>query len=194
VIACFFTGGGKINFKRKPVLGEDGKQKVDEFRVPVYEDLSYIKDNIQNVRYNHPGKSFEKQYGWETWRIVPGDGPNQWKAIADPNGVVYLFPDGYCEIAATKNNKEKFKKLVADRVADLETGRRAAGYKVVNDKIRGRVKKQVHPEYIEPPLYQRAAERRDLGQVKNNNLHDMIRPWLRPFIKTDKDAGMLLGH
>jgi hypothetical protein len=188
VISCFFNGGGKINFKRKPVVDKNtGKQKKDEFEVPIYEELPAVKENIQNVRYNHPGKSFEKMYGWETWKIIPGDGPNQWQAVADPNGVVYVFPDGYCEIAATPNNIEKFKKLVKERVADLESGRRAAGFSV--DK-KG-VKKQVHPSYIEPPLFQKAAERRDLGLVKDGILHDLIRPWLRQFIKTDKDVGMM---
>jgi hypothetical protein len=187
VIPCFFTGGGKVNFKTKPVIDEKTKkQKVDENMIPPYEELPATKENIKNVRYNHPGKSFEKQYGWETWRIVPGEGPNAWKAIPDPNGVVYIMPDGYCEIAKTENNIKKFQKLVAARHKNLENGRRAPGF-----KTKGGKKTMIHPSFIEPPLYQKAAARKDLGKIADSTLHDLIRPWLRPFVKTDKDAGMI---
>lgn len=50
------------------------------------------------------------QSGWEMWKVHMKNG--KWAVGKTNNQMLYICPDGYCEIPATPNNKKRLEILV----------------------------------------------------------------------------------
>ncbi len=130
------------------------------------------------------------EVGWDGIRIVPNDDGNGYKAKVDKNFTLAILPDGYCEIPATKRNKERLE-LVSNPIQHMrmkmkpekqDDGRGSLREVMVPDLTpEGKPQYTDEVDHVEPPSYKKARMRRMFDAAKDATV-DLVRPWLKQFV------------
>ncbi len=159
-------------------------EEYDALNVPVIPCFRIHRNRSGKVG----GVVFET--GWEGIRIVPNEDANGYKARIDKNFTLAILADGYCEIPATKRNKERLE-LVTQAITHYrlkqkpekqDDGRGGMREVMVPDlDAKGKPQYTEEVDHVEPASYRKARSRRQFDPVKDSTV-DLVRPWLKQFV------------
>ncbi|HLP30668.1 MAG TPA: hypothetical protein VK150_04855 [Geothrix sp.] len=159
-------------------------EEYDALNVPVIPCFRIHRNRSGKVG----GVVFE--VGWEGIRIVPGEDGAGYKAKIDKNFTLAILADGYCEIPATRRNKERLElvlnpikhmklKLKPEKQDDGRGGYREVMVPDLTSEGKAHYTDEV--DHIEPPSYRKARSRRQFDAQRDSTV-DLVRPWLKQFV------------